>query len=111
MSLNPTHGDVYLKQHYVIKFVRDLQQVSLFSWCTSVSSTNKPDCHNITEVLLKVVLNTHNCNPNNPSYIYFVQCCIRQIITWLYMQPYTLQYNIPCNNSLYCGILCIGFSK
>jgi hypothetical protein len=29
-----------------------------FSPGTSVSSTNKTDCQNITEVLLKVVLNT-----------------------------------------------------
>ena len=27
VSLNPVHGEVYLIQHYVIKFVRDLQQV------------------------------------------------------------------------------------
>jgi hypothetical protein len=28
-----------------------------------VSSINKTDCHNITEILLKVVLNTINPNP------------------------------------------------
>jgi hypothetical protein len=28
--LNPAHGEVYLIQHYVIKFVSDLQQVSGF---------------------------------------------------------------------------------
>ena len=39
-------------QHYVIKFV------SGFSPCTPVSSTNKTDRHNITEILLKVALNT-----------------------------------------------------
>jgi len=27
VSLNPAHGDVYLIQHYVIKFVCDLRQV------------------------------------------------------------------------------------
>ena len=26
VSLNPAHGKVYLKQHYVMKFVCDLQQ-------------------------------------------------------------------------------------
>jgi hypothetical protein len=30
VSLNPTHGEVYLLQHYVIKFVSDWQQVSGF---------------------------------------------------------------------------------
>jgi len=28
LSLNPVHGEVYLIQHYVIKFVSDLRQVS-----------------------------------------------------------------------------------
>ena len=32
VSSNPTHGEVYLIQHYVIKFVSDLQQVSGFLW-------------------------------------------------------------------------------
>jgi hypothetical protein len=32
VSLNPTHGEVYSVQHYVIKFVSDLQQVSGFLW-------------------------------------------------------------------------------
>jgi len=33
VSLNPTHGEVYSIQCYVIKFVSDLQQVGGFSWC------------------------------------------------------------------------------
>jgi hypothetical protein len=32
VSLNPTHGKVYSMQHYVIKFVSDLWQVSGFLW-------------------------------------------------------------------------------
>jgi hypothetical protein len=33
VSLNPTHGEVYyLIQHYVIKFVSDLLQISDFPW-------------------------------------------------------------------------------
>ena len=32
VSLNPTHGEVYSIQHYVIKFVSDLRQVSGFLW-------------------------------------------------------------------------------
>ena len=51
VSLNPSHGEVYSIQHYVIKFVCDLQQVSGFS-------TNKTDCYDITEILFKVALNT-----------------------------------------------------
>ena len=30
VSLNPTHGEVYSIQHYVIKVVSDLRQVSGF---------------------------------------------------------------------------------
>jgi hypothetical protein len=32
MSLNPVHGEVHLIQHYVIKYVNDLQQVCGFLW-------------------------------------------------------------------------------
>jgi hypothetical protein len=35
-----------------------------FSTCTPVSSTNKTDRHDITEILLKVPLNIINCNIN-----------------------------------------------
>jgi hypothetical protein len=44
---NPAHGEVYLIQHYVIKFVIDLRQVSGFSQGTPVSSINKTDRHDI----------------------------------------------------------------
>jgi hypothetical protein len=30
VSLNPTHGEVYSIQHYVIKFVSDMREVSGF---------------------------------------------------------------------------------
>jgi hypothetical protein len=30
VSSNPVHGEVYLIQHYVIKFVSDLRQVGVF---------------------------------------------------------------------------------
>ena len=52
-SLNPTHGEMYSLQHYVIKLVSDLRQVSVFSSGSPVSSPNKTD---ITEILLKVAL-------------------------------------------------------
>ena len=56
VSSNPTNGKVYSIQHYVIKFVSDLRQV--FSPGTPVSSTNKTDHHDITEILLKLTLDT-----------------------------------------------------
>ena len=36
VSLNPTHGEVYSMQLYVIKFVSDLRQVDLFSLGTGI---------------------------------------------------------------------------
>ena len=48
VSSNPVHGEVYLIQHYVIKFVSDLRQVDGFQRVTGtpVSSTNKTDQYN-----------------------------------------------------------------
>jgi hypothetical protein len=53
VSSNPANGEVYSIQHYVIKFVSG-PAADRFS---PVSSINKTDCHKITEILLKVVLN------------------------------------------------------
>ena len=52
MSLNPVQGEVYSIQHYVIQWLATRQ------WYPTVSSINKTDRHNITEILLKVALNT-----------------------------------------------------
>jgi hypothetical protein len=49
-SSNPVHDEVYSIQHYVIKFVSDLRQVGGFSLSTLVSTTNKNDRHDITEI-------------------------------------------------------------
>ena len=65
-SSNPAHGEVYSIQHYVIKFVNDLQQdlrSVVFYAGIPVSSTNKTDCHDITEILLKVASNSINHKP------------------------------------------------
>jgi len=53
VNLNHVHGEVYSIQHYEIKFISDLRQVGVFS-------INKTGCHDIPEILLKVVLNTIN---------------------------------------------------
>ena len=47
-------------RYNIIKFVSDLWQVGGFSLGTPVSPTNKTDRHDITEIFLKVVLNTIN---------------------------------------------------
>ena len=50
-----THAEVYSIQHYVIKV---FQWLVAGRWFSPVSSTNKTDIHDITEILLKVALNT-----------------------------------------------------
>jgi hypothetical protein len=47
VSSNPVYGQVYSIQHYVIKFISDLRQA---------------DRQDITEILLKVALNTITLN-------------------------------------------------
>ena len=56
LTSNPTHGQVYSIQHYVIKSVSDLQTVNGFSG-TLISSTNTTGPHDITEILLKMAFN------------------------------------------------------
>ena len=58
VSSNPAHAEVYSIQYYVIKFVSDLRQVGSFSQGTLVSSTNKTDRHDITEILLNTINQT-----------------------------------------------------
>jgi hypothetical protein len=63
VSSNPVHGEVYSIQHYVIKFVIDLRR--WFPLGIPVASTNKTNSHDITEILLKVALNTINLNSSS----------------------------------------------
>jgi hypothetical protein len=56
VSSNPAHGYVYSIQHYVNKFVSDLLLVSGVLPDILVSSTNKSDHLNITDIL-NVALN------------------------------------------------------
>jgi hypothetical protein len=60
VSSNTVHGEMYWIQQDMIKFVSDLRQVGGFFPGTPVSFKNKADRHNITEILLKVALNTIN---------------------------------------------------
>jgi hypothetical protein len=63
------HGEVYPIQDYVIKFVSDLRQVGVFFPGTLVSTTNKTDRHDVTEIFLKVALNTIN-QPANQMFAF-----------------------------------------
>ena len=57
VSSNPVHDDLYLIQHYVIKFVNDLRQVGGFLWVFWFPPPIKQR-HYVIEILLKVALNT-----------------------------------------------------
>ena len=61
--LIPVHGEVYLIQHYVIKLSVICDRSVVFSGY----STNKTDCHDITEILLKVALITLIVSRENKS--------------------------------------------
>ena len=69
VSLNLAHGEVLSIQHYVIniKFVSDLHQFGGFLWGTLTSSTIKTDHHDITEILLKVMLKMITPTPLHPG--------------------------------------------
>jgi hypothetical protein len=59
VSSNPTHGKVYSTQHYVKQLICQWLVIDrLFSSGTLVASNNYTDRHFITEILLKVALNT-----------------------------------------------------
>ena len=57
---NPVHGEVYSIQYYVINFASDLRQVGGFLRVFPFPPSIKIDSHDITEILLKVTLNTIN---------------------------------------------------
>ena len=75
-SSNPSHGEVYSIQHYLIKFVSDLRQVGGFRW---VSSTNKTDHHGAFEILLKVALSTIIHPPSTLSVVWLYTSWTRSI--------------------------------
>jgi hypothetical protein len=60
-------GELYSIQHCVIKFISDLRSG------TPVSFTNKTDLHDITEILLKVSLNSINQPKPNQHFVQFIE--------------------------------------
>jgi hypothetical protein len=77
-SSNPAHGEVYSIQHYVIlKFVSDLRHVGDFLRVLRFPPPIKLTGHDISELLLKVALNTItptyiNCNIQSLRLIFFL---------------------------------------
>ena len=85
ISIRPGWG----VQHNVIKFVKWLATDRWFSPGPLVSFTNKTDCHDIIEILLKVALNTiktnkqcrsglireeHCTSSSSSTYVYDIHC-------------------------------------
>ena len=62
---------LYSIQQYVVKIVKDLWQVGGLPPGPLVSSTNKTDHQDITEILLKVALNT--IKPNETNHVRFLE--------------------------------------
>jgi hypothetical protein len=85
-------------QHSVIKFVSDLRQVDGFLRGPPVSSTNETDRHDITEILLKVALNTIK-QTNKYTYImiyfYMKANCCTCISQWTYSNDSFVIWPIP----------------
>ena len=63
LSVTCDRSVVFSIHHYVIQFVIDLCQVSGFLRVSQFPPPIKLERHNITEILLKVALNTINPNP------------------------------------------------
>ena len=75
--LTSVHSNVYLMQHYVIKFVSDLRQVDGFLRYSD-TFTNKTDHDDIAEILLKVALNVitlAHINLYLPESLHFSMMC------------------------------------
>ena len=67
VSSIPTHGQVYLIQHFVHKFISDLRQVGGFLPGTPVSSTNRSDRHDILGIWNIVESGVKHHNPTQNS--------------------------------------------
>ena len=79
VSLNPAHPGCTWYNVICDNVYQWLATGRWFSPCTLVSSTNKSDCHDITEILLKVALNTKN-QPTNQKYL--PDWCDLDILWW-----------------------------
>ena len=69
-SWNSADGEVYSIQHHVIKFVSDLQEVCRFLQVLQFPLQIKLTATYLTEILLKVALNTLTLTLTLQKYIY-----------------------------------------
>ena len=101
--LESRSDEMYSIQHYVIKFV-NLRKVGDFLRVLRFSSTDKTELHDITEILLKVALNTITLNLDEENCF---QIATNQFVCALVIK-HTIQHYMEDNEHLkffYC--LCI----
>ena len=67
---------------YSSRFVSDLRQIGGFPPGTPVSSTNKTDYNDTTEILLKVALNTINKQTNRVLELFYMTTLRSKFKTW-----------------------------
>ena len=79
VSWNLAHGEGYSIQHYVIEYLSNLREVGGFLRVSSINKTNHRD---ITEILLKVALSTLTLNSIKEVlrkyYVYFLSIGVLQ---------------------------------
>ena len=94
------HCGVYSIQHYAIKFVSDLWQTGWwFSPGTPVSSIIKTGRHDITEILLKVAVNTINQTISHQSVLrtfHWFFCYYMTILQNLILDIINLKLDVCC---------------
>jgi hypothetical protein len=103
-SSNPAHGEMYPIQQYVIKGCQWLATGRWVSPNTLISSTNKIDRLDITEILLKVVLNiitlTHYIY--NMTIIFNIQISINTFKNFLNYHFFVFWFNYVSLFNLFC---------
>jgi hypothetical protein len=93
-------------QHYVI-VCQWLATGRWFSLGTPISFTNNTDCHNITEIFLKVVLNTINPPKKPPNHINRSYYCLLDIVITCkitLLDSFVLHINFFCHIHVYINI-------
>ena len=97
-EVEPSSGEFYTLQHYVIKRLVAGRQ---FSPGTPVSLTNKTDRDNIAEILLKLPLTTIILTPNHPVQIIVCPCVL----------SFSFGHCVVCPSSIYASEYPFGAFK
>jgi hypothetical protein len=83
VSSNPAHGEVYSIQHYVIKFVSDLQQVGGFLWVLRFPPRYN---WNIVESGIKL----HKTKPIKLIYLKY-QWLFNKVVDWSFIDEHLIR--------------------